>query len=119
MESPNAGPELEEKKPHNLEIKGMRPIGDHVLVTPIAEDDELIAPGGTRFLLADTAKDKPNRGKIVAIGEGRFMPDGSFRPIRLSPGDRILFSKYAGNEFTLGAEHFIILSHDDILIVLE
>ena len=109
---------IEEKAPQNLEIKGMRPIGDHVLVTPIAEDDEIVAPGGTKFLLADTAKDKPNRGKVISVGEGRTNPDGTCRTIRLSPDDRILFSKYAGNEFTLGAEHYIILSYDDVLIVL-
>ena len=59
----------EEKQLTNLQINGMRPIGDHVLVTPIAEDDEILAPGGTRFVLADTAKDKPNRGKVVSVGE--------------------------------------------------
>jgi chaperonin GroES len=108
-----------EKKMVNLEVKGMRPIGDHVLVTPIPEDDELVAPGGTRFVLADSAKDKPNRGKVVAVGDGRVLPSGQLRPINLKPGERVLFSKYAGNEFSMGGERYIILSHDDVLIVLE
>lgn len=110
---------LETKKPVNLEVKGMRPVGDHVLVTPIPEDDELVAPGGTRFVLADTAKDKPNRGLVVAVGEGRVLPSGQVREISVKPGERVLFSKYAGNEFALGGERYIILSADDILIVLE
>lgn len=108
----------EAPKTFNLDITKMKPIGDHVLVKPIPEDDELVAPGGTRFFLADTAKDKPNRGEVVAIGDGRVLLNGQLRPITVNPGDKVLFSKYAGNEFSLAGEQYIILAFDDILIVI-
>ncbi len=107
-----------DKKPKNLDVKGMRPVGDHVLVTPIPEDDELVH-GTLRLVLADTAKDKPNRGVVVSVGEGRILPDGTIRPIGLKAGDRLLFSKYAGNEFDRGGETYLVISYDDILVVLE
>ena len=96
----------------------LRPVGDHVLVTPIAEDAEMIAPGGMKFLVPETAQDKPNRGTVVATGDGRILQDGKVRKIALEPGQKVLFSKYAGNEFSLGPDKYIILSYDDILVIL-
>lgn len=108
---------VEKKELVNLEIKNMKPIGDHVLVKPIAEDDEMVH-GALRLVVADTAKDKPNRGEVVAIGQGRILSDGQVREIIVKPGEKVLFSKYAGNEFSVNNEQYIILSYDDILVVL-
>ena len=92
----------------------MRPIGDHVLVTPIPEETKIGS-----FVIPDSAKDKPNRGSVVAVGEGRVLPDGTARPIKLSEGDRVIFSKYAGNEFSDAGTDYILISFDDVLAVLD
>ena len=91
----------------------LRPIGDHVLVTPIPEETRIGS-----FVIPDTAQDKPQRGTVVAVGEGRLDVHGVLRPILLKTGDKILFSKYAGNEFKNEGEPYIILSYDDILVIL-
>lgn len=96
----------------------MKPIGDHVLVTPIAEDTT-VKHGTLELVIPDTAQDKPNRGTVVSVGEGRIGSDGKLRPIKLKKGEKVLFSKYAGNEFRLGETQYIILSYDDILVVLD
>lgn len=96
----------------------MKPTGDHVLVKPIANDKEMKL-GNLVLAIPDTAQDKPNRGEIVSVGEGRIGIDGKLRTIDLKEGQRILFSKYAGNEFSIGEETFIVLSYDDILVLLD
>ena len=96
----------------------MKPTGDHVLVKPIANDKEMKL-GNLVLAIPDTSQDKPNRGEIVSVGEGRIGIDGKLRTIDLKEGQRILFSKYAGNEFSIGEETFIVLSYDDILVLLD
>ena len=94
----------------------LEPMGDHVVVTPIPEEKEMTL-GTLTLVIPDSVQDKPNRGCVVAVGEGRVV-DGKMRPIKLKEGDRVLFSKYAGNDFFIGQEHFISLSYDDILVKL-
>ncbi len=96
----------------------MRPVGDHVLVTPIPEDTTM-KHGTLELVIPDKAQDKPQRGTVVSVGEGRHGSDGKLRPIKLEAGQKVLFSKYAGNDFALGEDKFIILSYDDILVVLD
>ena len=96
----------------------MRPIGDHLIVTLINEDATITTDSGIVFAVPDTALDKPNRGEVVAVGEGRILPDGTLRPIPLKTGDRILFSRYAGSDFKLDNVIYLVLSFDDILAIL-
>lgn len=99
----------------------MTPIGDHILVTPIAEDAVWTRADGTKssLVIPEIAQDKPNRGIIASVGEGRVLTDGTLRRIKLSKGDRVLFSKYAGNEFSSGGQQYIVISYDDVLVVLD
>lgn len=96
----------------------MQAIGDHIIVSLIEDDRIIKTESGIEFAVPDTSLDKPNRGKIVALGEGRPMPDGSPRPIPLAIGDKILFSKYAGSDFKLNNTLYLVLSYDDILAKL-
>jgi len=74
-------------------------------------------PGG--ILLPDQAKEKPLRGKIIAIGQGRQLSDGTFAKVELCAGNEAVFTNYAGNEITLEGEKFLILDQSDVLAVIE
>ncbi len=93
----------------------VRPLNDRVLVLRV-EAEEKTAGG---LIIPDTAKEKPQRGKVVAVGSGRVGDDGKRTPLEVKAGDHILFSKYAGNEIKIeGVEH-LFMKEDDILAILE
>ena len=92
-----------------------RPLHDRILVKRI--EAETRSAGG--LIIPDTAKEKPFEGQVIATGPGRRMDDGTIRPISLAAGDRILFGKYAGDEFKLDGEEHPIIREDDILAVIE
>ena len=93
----------------------IRPLGDRILVTRVEE--ESTTAGG--IIIPDTAKEKPQEGKVVAVGNGRVTDDGKTQPLDVKKGDKVLFSKYAGTEINLdGAEHLII-REDDVLGIIE
>jgi chaperonin GroES len=91
------------------------PLSDHVLV--VRDEKETKTPGG--ILLPDQAKEKPQRGKVIAVGPGRMSDDGKLMPMQVNEGDRILFSTYAGNEVRIEGEDYLIMSQNSILAVLE
>ena len=94
----------------------LKPLGDRLLVRPI-EEEETTASG---IVLPDTAKEKPQEGRVLAIGPGDRHPDTGERiPVELKEGDRILFQKYAGTEFKLDDEDLLILSEKDVLAKVE
>jgi chaperonin GroES len=93
----------------------LTPLGDRVVVKPI-QRDEVTASG---IVLPDTAKEKPQRGEIVAIGKGRLDDDGERVPMEVSTGDTVLFAKYAGTEFKLDEIEYLILSEKDILAIVS
>ncbi len=93
----------------------LKPLGDRVVVRPTPRE-EMTRSG---IVLPDTAKERPQEGTIVSVGPGRTLEDGSREPIEVSPGQRILFQKYAGTEFKLEDEELLILSQKDILAVVE
>jgi chaperonin GroES len=93
----------------------LTPLGDRVVVKPTARDE--ITKSG--IVLPDTAKEKPQRGEVVAVGKGRFDEDGDRVPMEVSAGDKVLFAKYAGTEFKLEDEEFLILSEKDILAIVQ
>ncbi|MFL5760352.1 MAG: co-chaperone GroES [Thermomicrobiales bacterium] len=93
----------------------LKPLGDRVVVKPLGREET--TKGG--IVLPDTAKEKPQRGTIVAAGEGRRDDDGDRIPLDVEVGDQVLFAKYAGTEFKLDEDDLLILSEKDILAVLE
>ena len=93
----------------------IKPLGDRILVMRVKEEDK--TKGG--IIIPDTAKEKPQEGKIVAVGKGKYGDDGKLIPIEVKAGDKILFGKYSGSEFKLEGEDLLILREDDILGIIE
>jgi chaperonin GroES len=93
----------------------IRPLGDRILVKRIQEEEK--TKGG--IIIPDTAKEKPQEGKVVAVGKGKMTEEGKLLTPDVKAGDRILFGKYAGSEIKLEGEEHLILREDDILGVLE
>ncbi len=93
----------------------IRPLQDRILVERI--DEEKTSKGG--ILIPDTAKEKPQEGKVVAVGKGKVLEDGTIQPLEVQKGDRVLFAKYGGTEITLDGEDRLILREDDVLGILE
>jgi chaperonin GroES len=94
----------------------VQPLGDRVVVE--REEAKSTTAGG--IVLPDTAKDKPQQGKVVAVGDGRVTKDGKRRPLQVKIGDSILFTSYAGDEFKLdGDKKVLLMREDDILAVID
>lgn len=93
----------------------LRPLGDKVVVQ-LVEQEEKTAGG---IYLPDSAKKKPQEGKVVAVGNGRILDDGSRNSLTVKVGDRVLFSKYGGNEVTIDGEEYTILDEDQIYAILN
>jgi chaperonin GroES len=93
----------------------IRPLNDRVLV--IREEEEQKSAGG--IIIPDTAKEKPQRGKIVAAGPGKMGEDGKRTPLEVKAGDRILFGKYAGTEIKLDGVEHVFMKEDDILSIVD
>ena len=93
----------------------VRPLHDRLIVKRIDEEEK--TAGG--IIIPDTAKEKPQEGRVIAVGPGKMNEDGKLTPLEVAKGDRVLFSKYAGTEIQLeGVEHLII-REDDVLAVLQ
>ena len=93
----------------------IRPLQDRVIVQRVQEEER--TKGG--IIIPDTAKEKPQEGKVVAVGKGKVNDDGKVTPLDVKAGDRILFGKYSGTEVKIDGEDFLIMREDDILGVLE
>jgi chaperonin GroES len=93
----------------------VRPLHDRLLVKREDESEEKI--GG--IIIPDTAKEKPQRGKVVAAGNGKVTEDGKRVPLDVKSGDRILFGKYSGNEVKIDGDDYLILREEDVLAILE
>ena len=93
----------------------IKPLNDRILVKRLEAEEK--TEGG--IILPDTAKEKPNQGKVIAIGEGAKDKDGKRIPVQVSVGDRILFSSYAGTDLKLENKEYIILREDDVYGVIE
>jgi chaperonin GroES len=90
-------------------------LGERVVVKPLPSEE--VTKGG--IVLPDTAKEKPQEGEVIAVGPGRLLDNGTRVPIDLKVGDRVLFSKYAGNEVKLDDIEYMIMREADILGVIE
>jgi len=89
----------------------IEPLGDRVVIKPTPKEE--VSKGG--IVLPDTAKEKPQEGKIIAVGPGRLTEDGKRIAMEVKKGDRVIYSKYAGTEFKLDDEELVIMREGDIL----
>ena len=93
----------------------LKPLSDRVVIEATQEEQK--TPSG--IYLPDTAKEKPQRGKVVAVGKGRVASNGERLPMSVKAGDQVLFAKYAGTEVKVNGTEYLIMSESDILAVLE
>lgn len=93
----------------------LQPLGDRVVLQ--RDESEGTTTGG--IVLPETAKDKPARGKVVSIGDGKLMDDGSRSELQVKVGDRVIFSSYAGEAFKVEDEELLLMREDDILAIIE
>ena len=93
----------------------IKPLHDRVIVQRIEE--ESTSTGG--IIIPDSAKEKPAQGKVIAVGAGKVLDDGKTAPMNVKEGNRVLFSKYSGNEVKLEGEEYLIMREDDILGIIE
>ncbi len=93
----------------------VRPLHDRVVVKRLEEEEKTV--GG--IIIPDTAKEKPQQGKVIAVGKGRILEDGKVTPLIVKEGDRVLFSKYGGTDIKIDGEEHLIMREDDILAIFE
>jgi chaperonin GroES len=93
----------------------LRPLQDRIIVKRLEEENK--TAGG--LYIPDTAKEKPQKGEIIAVGKGKVTEDGKVLPIDVKVGDKVLFGKYAGTEIKIDGVDFLIMREDDILGVIE
>jgi chaperonin GroES len=101
-----------EKKEQTMTI---RPLQDRVIIKRVKEEEK--SKGG--IIIPDTAKEKPIEGKVIAVGNGKVLEDGTVRKLDVKAGDTVLFGKYSGTEVKIDGEEHLILREDDILGVIE
>ncbi len=94
---------------------GIRPLHDRVLVRRM--EDETVSAGG--ILIPDNAKEKPSRGEILAVGNGKHLDNGDVRALEVKVGDKVLFGKYSGNEVKVDGEELLVMREDDIVGIIE
>jgi chaperonin GroES len=93
----------------------IRPLHDRVIVRRLEEGEQM--RGG--IIIPDSAKEKPQEGEVIAVGEGKRKDDGTRQTLDVQPGDRVLFGKYSGSEIKIDGEEFLIMREDEILGVIE
>ena len=93
----------------------IRPLQDRIIVKRINEEEK--TAGG--IIIPDTAKEKPQEGKVGAVGKGKVGDDGKVQKLDLKKGDKVLFGKYAGSEITMEGSEYLIMREDDVLGVIE
>jgi chaperonin GroES len=93
----------------------VRPLHDRIIVQRVEEEEQRV--GG--IIIPDSAKEKPQQGKVIAVGKGRIEKDGKVTPLDVKAGDTVLFGKYAGQEIKLDGEDFLIVREEEVLGVIE
>ena len=93
----------------------VRPLRDRILVKRLEEQEQKV--GG--IIIPDTAKEKPQQGKVIAVGKGKIKDDGAIIPLEVKEGDKVLFGKYSGQEIKLDGEEYLIMREDEVLAILE
>jgi chaperonin GroES len=97
------------------EFMAIQPLGDRVLIRPLEAQEK--TKGG--IVLPDTAKEKPQEGKVIAVGKGRVSEDGKLIPLEVKAGDKVLYGKYSGTEITIEGDEYLIVKDDDILAIVK
>jgi len=93
----------------------LRPLNDRVIVKRLEEEEKTV--GG--IIIPDTAKEKPQQAKVIAVGKGRTLDNGQVMPLTVKKGDRVLFGKYAGTEIKIDGDEHLIMREDDILAIVQ
>ena len=93
----------------------IRPLHDRVIVKRL--EDERTTPGG--IVIPDSAAEKPSKGEVLAVGNGKVLEDGSVRALELKVGDKVLFGKYSGTEVKVDGQDLLVMKEDDIMAVIE
>jgi len=91
------------------------PLADRILVKPLEAEEK--TKGG--IILPDTAKEKPQEGKVIAVGKGKILEDGKIQPLEVKVGDRILYGKYSGTEIKIDNEEHLIIREEDVLAIIK
>ena len=94
----------------------LKPLYDKVVVERFEEREERTPSG---IIIPDTAKEKPQLGKVVAVGPGKLLDNGEVKPLSVKEGDIVLFNKYAGNEVEIDGKKYLVMSEDEILAIVE
>ena len=98
-----------------MEKSKIQPLGDRVLIEPL-EAEEKTASG---IVIPDTAKEKQQKGKVIAVGKGRVAEDGKISPLEVRVSDQVLFGRYSGTEVKIGGIDYLIIKEDDILGIIR
>ena len=93
----------------------LRPLGDRIVVRTEKPDDKT----KSGLVLPDTAKEKPQEGKVLAVGKGKLLDDGSIKPLEIKTGSKVLYGKYSGTEVTVAGEDYLILREEDVLAIVQ
>lgn len=93
----------------------IQPLGDRILIKPLEAEEK--TKGG--ILIPDTAKEKPQEGKVAAVGKGRVLESGKVEPIEVKVGDIVLYGKYSGTEITKEGEEYLFVKEEDILAIVK
>ncbi len=93
----------------------LRPLNDRVIVKRLEEEEKTV--GG--IIIPDTAKEKPQQARVIAVGKGRTLENGQVIPLTVKEGDRVLFGKYAGTEIKIDGDEHLIMREDDILAIVQ
>lgn len=96
--------------------KKIRPLHDRIVVKR-CESDEKLSQGG--IVIPDSAKEKPMKGDVIAVGTGKALDNGQTRPLAVKIGDKVIFGKYSGSEIKLDDEEYVIMREDDIMGIIE
>ena len=98
-----------------MDKQKIQPLGDRILVEPLEAEEK--TSGG--IVIPDTAKEKQQKGKVVAVGKGRVSEEGKLTPLEVKVNDQVLFGRYSGTEVKIGATDYLIVKEDDILAILK
>ncbi len=96
---------------------GVTPVGDRVLIKPLSQEEDMTTSFG--IIIPDTAKEKPEQGRVVAVGEGKRGDDGKLIPLSVKVGDKVMFSKYGYDEIKVGGVEYFIVREESILAILQ